>query len=511
MARKSLLDRNFVSGLFEATGRDMTREREERERLMRKRYEQPSFGDVLKQNLMTQTASAFTAPIGKAIGSAITNVIQTPFDRSVKEFEAREDVVKQRRMINDNKSRGTFLSGIKTNMEQFDGTENEFWRDYTIKRTKGRLTSELPGKGVSPEDMALYERSMNEQARAYSNESVTYTDPRTGEKKTAPRHTQISDAYHNAVQEYEEAASQGDYDSVLRLANRRPENIIEASLGFGKRMISGQTKEEYQTELDRRSFEALENSAIVRENDEFQSAFKLFKDAGDYKGLENYLNKAKADPDQSPSTEVTRTEVKVQDGILKVVHVGSITTYDAKNNITTTVPTAVKEVASIDIRTPQGKIKAADAGFNYLSIANRFLRKEVISNMSKDLADLTDTVNGKEVKTPIDFLRPKTVEEYNEIRKRINVLLQNDNNVINNEKTQVKIAAVRSIMALDEQSIAQLLQRQAAYREELKNAKSDEEREKINKKIDQLYGDRAQEYYDVFNQLRTPVFNRKDN
>jgi hypothetical protein len=509
MARDSLLGGNIFKGLSEARGQDMRREREERERYRSRRS--PSFGDILKQNLMASAASSITAPIGQAIGGAITNVIQTPFQRNAKEFESREDIIKQRRMIKDNKSSGNFLSGIQDTIKKFDGTENEFWKDYAIKRTKGRLTSELPGSGISAEDMPLYDRSMNEQARLYSEESVTYTDPSTGEKKTAPRHTRIRDAFHKARNEYEEASSQGDYDSVLKIANRRPENIIEAALGFGKRMISGQNREEYRTELDRKSFEALENSAIVRENDEFQSAFKLFKDAGDYKGLESYLNAAKADPDKSPSTQVTNTEVKVQDGILRVVHVGSITTYDAKNNITTTVPTAVKEVASIDIRTPQGKIKAADAGFNYLSIANRFLRKEVISNMSKDLANLTDTVNGKEVKTPIDFLRPKTVEEYNEIRKRINVLLQNDNNVINNEKTQVKLAAVRSIMALDEQSIARLLQRQAEYREELKNVKSDEEREKINKKLDQLYGDHAQEYFNVYNQLRTPVFNRKDN
>lgn len=481
MARKSLLDRNFVSGLFEASGRDMTREREERERLMRKRYEQPSFGDVLKQNLMTQTASAFTAPIGKAIGSAITNVIQTPFDRSVKEFESREDVVKQRRMINDNKSRGTFLSGIKTNMEQFDGTENEFWRDYTIKRTKGRLTSELSGSGVSPEDMALYERSMNEQARAYSNESITYTDPRTVEKKTAPRHTQISDAYHNAVQEYEEAASQGDYDSVLRLANRRPENIIEASLGFGKRMISGQTKEEYQTELDRRSFEALENSAIVRENDEFQSAFKLFKDAGDYKGLENYLNKAKADPDKLPSTEVTKLEIRAEDGILKVYKVGSRTITNPETNVTSTDPTIFEEIDSIDVRTPQGQIKALDTGFNYMSVASRFLRPEALTALTRDLKKT------EEGEAPIEFTNPKTVKEYMKIRSMLNTLLAEDKNVKNQFIDQVVLSSQRQTNALNEKRNSQITIKIQEFQDRLDKARAENNQAEIKKIVDERF------------------------
>ncbi len=505
MARDSLLGGNIFKGLSEARGQDMRREREERERYRSRRS--PSFGDMLKQNLMASAASSITAPIGQAIGGAITNVIKTPFQRNAKEFESREDIIKQRRMIKDNKSSGNFLSGIQDTIKKFDGTENEFWKDYAIKRTKGRLTSELTGS-VSAEDVPLYDRSMNEQARLYSEESVTYTDPSTGEKKTAPRHTRIRDAFHKARNEYEEASNQGDYDSVLKIANRRPENIIEAALGFGKRMISGQNREEYRTELDRKSFEALENSAIVRENEEFQSAFKLFKDAGDYKGLENYLNAAKADPDQLPSTEVTKREVRIVGGIVKVFKVGSRTTTNPETNTTTTEPTVFEEVASIDVRTPQGQIRALDTGFNYINVASKFLRTEAISEMTRDLKNRVIAGAGGPKPDSIDFLNPKTVEEYNTIRSLINQLLQNKDKVKDNERIQLQLSAVRSIMALDNQSMAELLQGQAMYREQLKNAKSDEEIKEINKKMANLYGNYTQKSVDVYDQIRTQVFQR---
>jgi len=69
MARDSLLGGNIFKGLSEARGQDMRREREERERYRSRRS--PSFGDILKQNLMASAASSITAPIACPIGAVI--------------------------------------------------------------------------------------------------------------------------------------------------------------------------------------------------------------------------------------------------------------------------------------------------------------------------------------------------------------------------------------------------------------------------------------------------------
>jgi len=477
MAEDSLLGGSMFQALGEARSQDMQRERYERERYNR-RQRNPSFGDMMKQSLMAHTTKAFTAPIGEAIGGAITSVIQTPFQRNAKEFEAREDVSTQRRNIKNNKRHGNSLSNIQTKIDQFDGTQQEFWRDYATKRSTARLTSELPGNNISPDDVPFYSRSIHEQARLHSEKNVTYTDPRTGEEKTAPRYTKLMDAYNNAVQEYEEAASQGDYASVLKMANKRPENIIEAALGFGKRIISRQSKEEHQTELDRKSFEVLENSALIRENDEFKSAFKLFKDAGDFKGLEDYLNTVRTNPNPEAITEVTAQEVKITDEKLRIFEQTETKTYNRKTNTYTTTLTPYKVISTMDLRTPKGQIKALDSGFNYITVANKFLNPEVVSALTKDLKNRKDE-NGDEA--AIQFLSPQTVEEYTIIRDMMNTLMTENKNIKNDFINQVVLATQREFNAQDTQKQAEMVNKLAAFGVRLSAARKTGNKEEIEK------------------------------
>ena len=477
MAKDSLSGANMFQAFAEAQNEDRRQERYERERYMRQRN--PSFGDMLKQSLMAETTKAFTAPIGEAIGGAITSVIQTPFQRNAKEFEAREDVSQQRRNIKDNKRHGNSLSNIQTKIDQFDGTEQEFWRDYATKRSNVRLTSELPGKNISPDDVPFYSRSIHEQARLHSEKNVTYTDPRTGEEKTAPRYTKLMDAYNNAVQEYEEAASQGDYASVLKMANKRPENIIEAALGFGKRIISRQSKEEHQTELDRKSFEVLENSALIRENDEFQSAFKMFKDAGDFKGLEDYLNTVRTNPNPKAQTIETKQDVRILDGQLVILKQTTWESYNPKTKITTINEGSFEQVGEpIDVRTPKGQIKSLDAGFNYVSVASRLLRPEKFSALVDDLKNQKDE---KGDKAAIEFLSPKNVEEYTLIRSMINTLLQDDANVKNNLEDQIVLGALRELNSFNEKRTAIHIQAMSDIDKRYEEAVTDEDKNKIEK------------------------------
>lgn len=128
--------------------------------------------------------------------------------------------------------------------------------------------------------------------------------------------------------------------------------------------------------------------------------------------------------------------------------------------------------------------------------------------MTRDLKNRVIAGAGGPKPDSIDFLNPKTVEEYNTIRSLINQLLQNKDKVKDNERIQLQLSAVRSIMALDNQSMAELLQGQAMYREQLKNAKSDEEIKEINKKMANLYGNYTQKSVDVYDQIRTQVFQR---
>ena len=160
MARDSLLGGNFFQGLAEARGQDMRREREERERLYRRRN--PSFGDMLKDTLKVQAASAIAQPIGTAIQDFVSAPFTEIRDNLIERESSRKGLIGQSRQIN--KTISTVQNDINT-------TKNSATKQgldpitYKINEAKQELDSRFekhfgPEWRANPEDLeervALY-------------------------------------------------------------------------------------------------------------------------------------------------------------------------------------------------------------------------------------------------------------------------------------------------------------------------------------------------------------------
>ena len=99
MAEDSLLGGNVFQSLGEARSQDMRKERYERDRYYR-RERNPSFGDMLKQGLMAETAKAFTAPIGKAIEGFVSEPFNEMRDNLIERESSRKGLIGQSRQLN---------------------------------------------------------------------------------------------------------------------------------------------------------------------------------------------------------------------------------------------------------------------------------------------------------------------------------------------------------------------------------------------------------------------------
>ena len=302
MARDSLLGGNFFQGLAEARGQDMRREREERERLYRRRN--PSFGDMLKQNLKVQAASAVMTPVGEALGGAITSIIQTPFQRNVEEFEELENVVRMKNEIKrSQKSRGVFQK-IEDAITSSGQTEDEYFKNNTAEQIAQDMN-----KNYAKFNSVPLAQAVNKRSRELANEVVEYTDPKTQEKISLPRWQLRQRLYNNAREELMEVpGGTAEFDASISRVNKRASNAAEAALkGFG-RLFTGKSKED----LDIEAIKSLKNSKLYRENEEFQSAYQLYLGSGNVENLQeiasNILESDKVKTTRRSSSFNVRTD-----------------------------------------------------------------------------------------------------------------------------------------------------------------------------------------------------------
>lgn len=169
MARDSLLGGNFFQGLAEARGQDMRREREERERLYRRRN--PSFGDMLKDTLKVQAASAIAQPIGTAIQDFVSSPFTEIRDNLIERESSRKGLIGQSRQIN--KTISTVQNDINT-------TKNSATKQgldpitYKINEAKQELDSRFE-KHFGPEWRANPE-DLEERVALYNTLSGNITD-----------------------------------------------------------------------------------------------------------------------------------------------------------------------------------------------------------------------------------------------------------------------------------------------------------------------------------------------
>jgi len=325
MARDSLLGGNFFQGLAEARGQDMRREREERERLYRRRN--PSFGDMLKQNLKAQAASAVMTPVGEALGGAITSIIQTPFQRNVEEFEELENVVRMRNEIKrSQKSRGVFQK-IEDAITSSGQTEDEYFKNNTAEQIAQDMN-----KNYAKFDSVPLAQAVNKRSRELANEVVEYTDPKTQEKISLPRWQLKQRLYNNAREELMEVpGGTAEFDASISRANKRASNAAEAALkGFG-RLFSGKSKKD----LDMEAIKSLKNSKLYRENEEFQSAYQLYLGSGNVENLQeiasNILKSDKLSTTQTATSYKISTDSKT--GATQLIEIKTEITTDIYGNV----------------------------------------------------------------------------------------------------------------------------------------------------------------------------------
>ena len=407
MARDSLLGGNFFQGLAEARGQDMRREREERERLYRRRN--PSFGDMLKQNLKVQAASAVMTPVGEALGGAITSIIQTPFQRNVEEFEELENVVRMRNEIKrSQKSRGVFQK-IEDAITSSGQTEDEYFKNNTAEQIAQDMN-----KNYAEFKSVPLAQAVNERSRELANEVVEYTDPKTQEKISLPRWQLRQRLYNNARKEFMEVpGGTAEFDASISRANKRASNAAEAALkGFG-RLFSGKSKED----LDMEAIKSLKNSKLYRENEEFQSAYQLYLGSGNVENLQEIASNILESDELSTKQTVTsyKTSTDPETGATQLIEIKTESVTDIYGNV------KQGPAKNYDPNNPK-VITIPDTGYWGKNLET--IQKVSQASLNpKGIAELQRWAKDNE----IDIYKPKTSAQYTAAMEEITRLSQDGN------------------------------------------------------------------------------------
>ena len=301
MAKDSLSGANMFQAFAEAQNEDRRQERYERERYMRQRN--PSFGDMIKQSLMAHTAKAFTAPIGEAIGGAVTSVIQTPFERNAEEFEELESIVRMKNNVKRSQESKDVFEKIESEINSSGLTKEEFFKRNTEERIAEDMNRNYAEFKSVPLAQAVLERSGE-----LADQAVEYKDPATGETISLSRWKLRQRLYENAHKELQEVpGGTAEFDTRISRRNKRASNAAEAAIKGISRLFGGKSKED----LDAESIKALKNSALYRENEEFQSAYKLYLGSGNVENLKDMAQEILESGDFSTTKILTESKVVI--------------------------------------------------------------------------------------------------------------------------------------------------------------------------------------------------------
>lgn len=261
----------------------------------RRRQEDKSFGDKLKSSITGKISESLSG----AFEGAVEDIIQTPFKRNIEDFENREDLRRKQTQVTTSKKSADTVKNLYEEAKSYEGTLDDFWRQYEINKQKELLKTQNESFGKDP---TKFKESIGVTAVNRADALVKYGN------ETAPLWRRRKDLFYKAYDQYEDMP-EGQFSDVVARNNKRASNLVEATTKGIARLFSGKSKED----LDNEALQAIENSPLYKESQEFQAAFELFKIEG--RSLEEVQEAAKnMKKDVPPPTYKEGLSVRIENG-----------------------------------------------------------------------------------------------------------------------------------------------------------------------------------------------------
>lgn len=243
--------------LGQATGAEFKRKRKEEEdyyRTLRRQQRQSQIFNLL--------ASPLLEGAGKALSDTVSNVFSRPFEEKYNDFADNSQIRNLKRMQKNAMQRVSVVDQLDEKILGSDKTQNKWFQDDSYPAALAKATEDVISAGKDPE---LYKAAIKAEAR------------KTSDKVGLTR----SKAFTFAKKERDDLGTMEDFEKLVTFNNRRPENLAEAALGFGKRIFTGKTSRE----IDEQSFKAIADSNLVEESSQFNEAFRLFKQGASFEDV----------------------------------------------------------------------------------------------------------------------------------------------------------------------------------------------------------------------------------
>lgn len=239
----------------------------------RRRQEDESFGDKLKSSITGKISESLSG----AFEGAVEDIIQTPFKRNIEDFENREDLRRKQTQVTTAKRNVDTVKKKYQEAESYEGTLDDYWRQDEINKQTELLNTQHSSLGKDP---TKFKEAIGLMAVQRADASVKYGD------QSVPLWKRRKDLFYEAYDQYEDMP-EGQFSDVVARNNKRASNIVEATAKGIARLFSGKSRED----LDNEALQAIENSPLYKESQEFQAAFELFKIEG--RSLEEVQEAAK--------------------------------------------------------------------------------------------------------------------------------------------------------------------------------------------------------------------------
>ena len=261
----------------------------------RRRQEDESFGDKLKSSITGKISESLSG----AFEGAVEDIIQTPFKRNIEDFENREDLRRKQTQVTTAKRNVDTVKKKYQEAESYEGTLDDYWRQNEINKQIEFLNAQHKSLGKDP---TKFKESIGLMAVQRADASVKYGD------QSVPLWKRRKDLFYEAYDQYEDIP-EGQFSDVVARNNKRASNLVEATTKGIARLFSGKSKED----LDNEALQAIENSPLYKESQEFQAAFELFKIEG--RSLEEVQEAAKnMKKDVPPPTYKEGLSVRIENG-----------------------------------------------------------------------------------------------------------------------------------------------------------------------------------------------------
>jgi len=376
----------------------------------RRRQEDESFGDKLKSSITGKISDSLSG----AFEGAVEDIIQTPFKRNIEDFENREDLRRKQTQVTTSKRNADTVKKLYQEAESYEGTLDDFWRQYEINKQKELLDTQNASFGKDP---TKFKESIGLTAIQRADALVKYGD------QSAPLWKRRKDLFYEAYDQYEDMP-EGQFSDVVARNNKRASNIVEAAGKSIARLFSGKSKED----LDNEALQAIENSPLYKESQEFQTAFELFKIEG--RSLEEVQEAAKnMKKDLPPPTYkeglVTRkengtlvqyqTQVKIVNGTETQRYWNEQEGQWTDDNII--VNAEGEEITLSALKGYKGKVDRLSISETISSVARAYgLNKNGLAELEKrakkqDIKDAFSPINYEEYLTARDIVRDLSGEE----------------------------------------------------------------------------------------------------